>query len=342
VNSRTTHEEIDVQSTPVGTADPRAAATVVAAYEELVTAPSRKDRRLVVGQALRGWDFAQPVDQPLTALADAGLPLPALVELDLTDFGVTEEHDDELRALLVRHAHAGGLIGFSFHAGNPFTGGGVDDRTDVDLSQLADPSNPSTKAGTAWRSELDRIADVIELFPDAVTMFRPLHESNGDWFWWGQADHDEFRALWRGVFTYLTTRRELHNLLWVYSANRNLGSAVSDPTQRYPGGDVVDVVGLDIYDDDLVDSEPGYQAMLALGKPFGITEYGATNWPTAHDGFVELPNQEVIDKIKKDFKRTAIATAWYSSNGNNWQISDKPRPEALLLDPWAITLAGHV
>lgn len=321
------------------TADPDATAPTKATYAELLTAPSRLDHRLVIGQALRGWDFTRPVDQPVTALTDAGLPAPALLEVDLTDFGATQEHDSELYALLLRHANAGGLLGFSLHANNPFTGGDVYDRRNVDLPQLADPANPQTPAAVRWRSVLDRIADIMRSFPTAVVLFRPLHESNGNWFWWGQRDPAAFRALWQGMFSYLTLTKGLHNLLWVYSANRNLGDDLSDPTRLYPGAAVVDLVGLDIYDDDLADTEPGYEAMVALGKPFGITEYAATNWFTEHDGAVELPNDKVITIIKQDYAQAVLATCWYSSNGNNWQISDKPRPEALLLDPWAITLA---
>jgi hypothetical protein len=29
---------------------------------------------------------------------------------------------------------------------------------------------------------------------------------------------------------------------------------------------------------------------------------------------------------------------WYSQEGNNWQINDKSKPEAPLLDAWALTL----
>jgi len=307
-------------------------------YADLFAAPSRANHRLVIGQALRGWDFEQPVDQPVTALAEAGLPTPALLELDLTDFGVTDQHDAQLRGLLLHHVASDGLLSFSFHASNPFTGGDVNDRAGVDLPVLADPAHPHDQAGNTWKAALDHVADVVQFFPEAVVLFRPLHESNGDWFWWGQADPIEFRALWQGMFTYLTTTRNVHNLLWVYSANRNLGEDLSDPTRLYPGDDVVDLVGLDIYDDDLANTEPGYAALVELGKPFGITEYGATNWPTAHDGAVELPNGKVIQHIRQTYPRSVVATAWYSSDGNNWQISDKPDPGALLLDPWAITL----
>jgi len=142
------------------------------------------------------------------------------------------------------------------------------------------------------------------------------------------------------MFTYLTQGRGLHNLLWVYAANRNFGGPLVDPTRLYPGGADVDVVGLDIYDDDLSDAEPdqpGYASLIALGKPFGITEYGAANWPAAHDGAVHLPNDKVIKLIRGRYPDTVLATAWYSTGQNNWQLSDKPEPRALLLDPWAIT-----
>jgi hypothetical protein len=53
---------------------------------------------------------------------------------------------------------------------------------------------------------------------------------------------------------------------------------------------------------------------------------------------VFLPNDKVIKLIKLQYLNTVFATAWYSLNGDNWQISDKPNPLALLGDPWSITL----
>jgi hypothetical protein len=332
------------------TADTNATAVVKAAYADLATATTREARRLVIGQALRGWDNDLPVDQPVTALTKSGLPAPKLVEVDLTDFDSTlpagQGDSPRVTAMykyLSSHVGNGGLIGFSFHVDNPFTGGNAWDRAGVDgnLSQLADPNNPQNLAAIHWQGQLNRIADVMHHFDEAVVLFRPLHESNGAWFWWGQRDPAGFRGLWQGMFRYLTTTKGLHNLLWVYSANRNFGGAAVDPTRNYPGGDYVDLVGLDIYDDNLSDASPGspgYAAMVGLGKPFGITEYAAVNFPTAHDGAKELPNDEVIKTIKQVYPQTVLATAWYSQNGNNWQISDKPNPEALLRDPWAITL----
>jgi mannan endo-1,4-beta-mannosidase len=332
------------------TADSDATAATKAVYADLVAAPERVDHRLIIGQALRGWD-STGLAQPVNALTDLGLPAPKLLEVDLTDFDAT--HAAGILTLLLSHAAQGGLIGLSYHVGNPFTGGGVGDRRQVQLPQLADPDHPQTAAGTTWKADLDRVAEVLQQFADAgaVVLFRPLHESNGHWFWWGQSDPAEFQATWQGMFRYLTTTRGLHNLLWVYSAGRDYGDALSDPIRLYPGDDVVDIVGLDIYDDELSDAQPGkrgYAAMAALGKPFGITEYAAQNaydegpvHHPAHNGDRFLPNQRVIALIKERYPRTVLATAWYSSEdggvNNEWQLSDKSHPEALLLDDWAIT-----
>ncbi|MDQ1725436.1 MAG: mannan endo,4-beta-mannosidase [Frankiaceae bacterium] len=332
------------------TADVDATPATNALYADLVAAPTRVDHRLIIGQALRGWDAGNLVG-PVKELTDLGLPAPKLLEVDVTDF---ELHADGIFTLLLDHAAQGGLIGLSYHVGNPFTGGGVNDRSQVDLPQLADPDNPQTPAGTRWKADLDRVADIVQQLADvgATVLFRPLHESNGHWFWWGQSDPADFRATWQGMFRYLTATRGLHNLLWVYSASRDYGDALSDPIRLYPGDDVVDIVGLDIYDDDLSDAEPGkrgYAAMAALGKPFGIAEYAAQNaydddaghHHPAHDGDVFLPNDRVIGLIKERYPRTVLATAWYSSFdervNNHWQISDKRNPQALLLDTWAIT-----
>jgi hypothetical protein len=338
-------EPVPVDTT---TADPDAAPATQAVYADLVAAATRVDHRLVIGQALRGWDSdADHLAEPVKALTDLGLPAPKLLEVDLTDFNAG--HAAGIFTLLFSHAAQGGLIGLTNHVDSPFTDG------NVDLPQLADPDHPETPAGIRWKSDLDRIADVIQQFADvgATVLFRPLHESNGFWFWYGQSDPADFQATWKGMFRYLTTTRGLHNLLWVYAAGRDYGDALSDPIRLYPGDDVVDVVGLDIYDDDLSDAQPGkrgYAAMAAMGKPFGITEYAAQNayddaagHHPAHDGDLFLPNDRVIGLIKERYPQSVLATAWYTSVdqvvgiSNHWQISDKRNPQALLLDTWAIT-----
>jgi hypothetical protein len=106
----------------VSTADANATPATSVVYAGLVAAPTRVDHRLVIGQALRGWDSVRPVSQPVTALTELGLPAPKLLEVDVTDFD--DLHEAGIRALLLSHAAQGGLIGLSYHVGSPFTGKG--------------------------------------------------------------------------------------------------------------------------------------------------------------------------------------------------------------------------
>src|SRR4051794_5801586 len=61
-------------------ADPDATAATRVVYADLLAASKRTDHRLVIGQALRGWDFEHPVAEPIPALTQLGLPAPKLVE----------------------------------------------------------------------------------------------------------------------------------------------------------------------------------------------------------------------------------------------------------------------
>jgi mannan endo-1,4-beta-mannosidase len=66
-------------------------------------------------------------------------------------------------------------------------------------------------------------ADYLKQLADArvPVLWRPLHEIDGSWFWWTDAETPEnTAALWRLMFDYFVNERELHNLIWVY--NRKL------------------------------------------------------------------------------------------------------------------------
>jgi mannan endo-1,4-beta-mannosidase len=50
------------------------------------------------------------------------------------------------------------------------------------------------------------------------------------------------------MFNYLTYTKHLHNILWIYSPDQG----ASNPSMYYPGDNYVDIVGLNVYVDDLV------------------------------------------------------------------------------------------
>ena len=74
-------------------------------------------------------------------------------------------------------------------------------------------------------------------------IWRPLHEAQGGWFWWGAHGAENFKELWNLMYDRLTNHHGLHNLIWEFTSIGVNG----DEDEWYPGDDEVDIVGLDIY-----------------------------------------------------------------------------------------------
>ncbi len=82
-------------------------------------------------------------------------------------------------------------------------------------------------------------------------LFRPFHENNGSWFWWGAAfcSPSQYKNLFRYTEEYLRDKKGLHNFLYAYSPG---GPFISeeDYLTRYPGDAFVDIIGFDMYHKD--------------------------------------------------------------------------------------------
>lgn len=86
--------------------------------------------------------------------------------------------------------------------------------------------------------------------PAVVRLF---HECEDDWSWWGSGSvsAEDYKTLFRAMVARLRKRTD-GNLLFAYSPDRYWNSAVcpTKPTDflyRYPGDDVVDILGFDDY-----------------------------------------------------------------------------------------------
>jgi len=83
-------------------------------------------------------------------------------------------------------------------------------------------------------------------------IFRPWHEHNGEWFWWGQgpSSAEDYIKLWRFTVDYLRNEKQQHNLIFAFSPDRsrmNIETIEQDYFYAYPGDDYVDVIGFDNY-----------------------------------------------------------------------------------------------
>jgi mannan endo-1,4-beta-mannosidase len=106
-------------------------------------------------------------------------------------------------------------------------------------------ANPSGSDYQLILRDIDAIAVQLQKFEDAgvPVIWRPLHEAQGTWFWWGAHGPDTFKQLWRLMHDRLTDHHGLHNLIWEFTSSNAEGNHLD----WYPGDDVVDMISLDIY-----------------------------------------------------------------------------------------------
>ncbi len=150
-----------------------------------------------------------------------------------------------------RQVHAMGAINtFSWHCNNPLTGGSAwDSQTPGVVAGIL----PGGEQHTRYLQWLDQLAVFFNELTDdnnkpIPLIFRPFHEQTGDWFWWGNTHctPDEFIRLWQFTVTYLNETKQVHNLLWAYSAADRFQHK-KDFMERYPGDRYADIVGFDQY-----------------------------------------------------------------------------------------------
>ena len=144
--------------------------------------------------------------------------------------------------------------------------------------------------------DIDNMAQQLARLRDAgvPVLWRPLHEASGGWFWWGNCDPESYKKLWNVMYDKMTNEHNLTNLIWVWNGQ--------DP-DWYPGDDTVDLVGLDIYAGERVDSsQSGAFADLVNNfdtesKLIALTENGCVMDP---------------DKVMRDNSRWLFWGTWGS------------------------------
>lgn len=144
-----------------------------------------------------------------------------------------------------------------------------------------------------YRRKLAKIAAVVKAIKGrdgtvAPVIFRPFHEFDGDWFWWGKpyCSAEEFKECWRFTVRQLRDELGVHNILYAFSPDCRFGTE-RDYLERYPGDEFVDVVGFDDYADFEANRPEDAARKLTLvsdyarrhGKLAALTELGYRKRP---------------------------------------------------------------
>ena len=142
----------------------------------------------------------------------------------------------------------GGINTVSWHWDNPVTKGSSWDKTSAVKDIL-----PGGQKHDVLTQHLDLLARFFKKSKSPI-IFRPWHEHNGDWFWWGKGNctEEEYIQLWRFTVDYLRDEKQVHNLIYAFSPDRSrIDSAVTRKSYLYgyPGDNYVDLLGIDNYMD---------------------------------------------------------------------------------------------
>jgi mannan endo-1,4-beta-mannosidase len=240
---------------------------------------------------------------------------------DLQWFGEPKQlalHAKEMGYILTIHWH------WSFDGDSAWTG---KRKTAVNIKNMITPGTPENLKAMY---ELKIAADKLKVFSDAgiPILWRPLHEIDGGWFWWTDSKNPENTAqLWRMIYNYMTHERKLNNLIWVYSAG--VGNKSLNVRQGfYPGGQYVDISGVDLYG---VDYEKG---TTAYWDYFNIMSQVSPNKMLALGESEATPNPDLMSQGKTPTWLYSLPWTGVPSKNRtvNWALFTQHHEHIITLD----------
>jgi len=197
----------------------------------------------------------------------------------------------------IKKNKAGYIITLMWHQGRPIDNPPFAWKESIQGKLTDDQWKELTTEGTAlnkrWLAQIDAVAGYLLQLKTAhvPVLWRPYHEMNGVWFWWGNKKGKEgIQKLWKMMYDRYVNHFHLDNLLWVWGANgpRDIPADEAYPYKDfYPGADYVDVLGADVYHMDYEQKDYNELLDLAKGKLIALTECG------------ELPGKAILDAQPK-------------------------------------------
>lgn len=123
-------------------------------------------------------------------------------------------------------------------------------------------------------ADVKKLAGYLKLLQDAgiPVLWRPFHEAAGDyvwghWFWWGNSGVETTKQLWKWLHDKLTGEYGLNNLIWVWTVQTSAEGKLASLDQvraAYPGDELADMVGADLYEDALSNQTPQFEMLYKL------------------------------------------------------------------------------
>ncbi|MFD2332886.1 glycosyl hydrolase [Cohnella sp. GCM10020058] len=241
------------------------------------------NNQIISGQYVRGQTYGYTETDHVADLTSGKYP--AMIGFDFL-YNVTGPGDlSTWRSTIVDEGtdywKRGGLVTASWHQTNPLdttadAGGWNSVISGMSQANFNLVTTPGTTEYNKWLAHIDTIAGYLKSLRDqgVVVLWRPYHEMNGAWFWWGGKDPASYRKLWQNMYDRFTNYHGLNNLIWVWAPAKELPLN----SAYYPGDAYVDLGGVDFYTSDQGDpnfSAANSQLTAIMGsKRFGLSEVG--------------------------------------------------------------------
>jgi hypothetical protein len=314
----------------------------------LASLPSQSSSRVLTGQHYPEWQTAAASD---TAY-NRGQAILGTTVLMGTDDNYT--YQDGLAARMSAHIQAGGLVVLNIHPANPTAPVGTRNISSAwfnstgakpNLSKLWTSAVSSTMK-TVWWQEVDRLVAFLNKLPSgAVIIFRPFHEANGAYFWWGKDSvvPDNTRSsqlvqLTLDLKNYITARTDLQ-ILWAHAGNGlDWDAPISFGRPLW-----VDIVGASLYANDetfLNRYTNTYQDLVGTGKPVMLFEAGPDQSVPNSNPNGTWDSTTIINSIRDNYPQVVGWQGWHVTNGNMLAPTENQNSAQLFADPWSVQLSA--
>lgn len=239
---------------------------------------------------------------------------PAVIGVDFSGLsGLPPAEIEKNKAALKKNItdtyNRGGVTTVAWHFSNPVAKGGfywVDSLSLPAVKYII----PGGKAHDQYKQILDNVASLVKDLKgndgkQVPIIFRPYHEFDGEWFWWGKphCTTEEFKTLWRFTVSYLKDSANVHNIIYAFSPDNKFNTE-AEFLERYPGDEWVDMVGMDNYGD--MGRDNRYNLEAATRKLTILSEYAKKTGKLAaftETGLESIPNNnwwnDVLLKVMK-------------------------------------------
>lgn len=193
--------------------------------------------------------------QELKRIRDLSGKTPVVLGLDLIDY-TPSRVERGTKSTVVEEAigwdREGGMVTLCWHwnapmglidqPGKEWWRGFYTEATTFDVTRAM--KDPQSEEYQLILRDFDAIAVQLKRLQAANVplLWRPLHEAEGRWFWWGAKGPEPCIWLWRLLYDRVVNHHRINNLIWVWTST-DKPSAID----WYPGDDYVDMIGADIY-----------------------------------------------------------------------------------------------